>query len=278
MEDFAEATKLERVDESLWRAVLNEDWALWGPSGGYLTGLVLRAAGEASDLTRPVSLSCQFLRIGKFESVDIRVASLRKGKRSEALRVDLEQSDQCLLTALVWISDDGSEAMEHDHAKMAGIPNPDALPSYQEVYPGRPQHPFTRRFEHKPIDPVPDGDMTAREPELTSLFRFTPRAISPDPFVDACRAMVLLDTFAWLATYPAQPTEGASPWIAPNLDFYYRFHRPTVDADWLYMKTRADLAHNSLIAVGGEIRDLSGDLLVSGASQLLCRPRPEKFR
>jgi len=90
--------------------------------------------------------------------------------------------------------------------------------------------------------------------------------------------MLLIDTFAWLATYGAHPAEGPSPWIAPNLDMYYRFHRPTMDHDWLYLKTRADLAEGGLIAAGGEVRDLEGRLLVSGATQLLCSRRPGQFR
>jgi acyl-CoA thioesterase len=59
---------------------------------------------------------------------------------------------------------------------------------------------------------------------------------------------------------------------------YYRFHRPTMDHEWLYLKTRADRAEDSLIAAGGEVRDLDDRLLVSGATQLLCSRRPEQFR
>ena len=96
--------------------------------------------------------------------------------------------------------------------------------------------------------------------------------------LDYARAMVLLDTYAWLPTYRAHPTDGASPWIAPNLDVYFRFHRSINDAPWLYMSNRTDVAHDSLIASDGEIRDELGRLCVSATAQHLCSRRPQQFK
>jgi len=81
-----------------------------------------------------------------------------------------------------------------------------------------------------------------------------------------------------VANHPAHPDGETGNWIAPNLDFYFRFHRPTSEAPWLALRTRADLAEDGLVATGGEIRDEAGRLLVSGATQLLCTPRPDRFR
>lgn len=278
MDDFVEATALDRKGEHTWGIRLREDWALWGPAGGYLAALALRAAGEATAFSRPVSLSCQYLRVARFDPVEIHVASLRSGKRSEALRVDLVQDEKLILTASAWATVSGNDGMQHDYAPAVSVPARESLRPYEELYPDRKKHPFLARMEQLPIDPAAEGDRTPREPELRGLFRFRPRAAADDAFVDSARVMLLLDTHAWLSTYPAHPADGPSPWIAPNLDFYYRFHRPTMGHEWLYMMTRADLAEDGLIAAHGEIRDLRGCLLARGASQLLCGRRPEQFR
>lgn len=278
IDDFVAATALARESEDCWSTSLHKEWALWGPAGGYLSALALRAIGEATSFPRPVSLSCQFLRVAKFEPAQIRVQQLRSGKRSACLRADLMQDDRVVFTATGWVAADGQVGMEHDYVPREEVPQPEALRSYEDVYPGRGTHPFTGRMARYPIEPAPDGDLTAREPELKSLFRFRPRAKAENPFVDSARAMLLIDTFSWLATYPAHPGKGPSPWIAPNLDFYYRFHRPTTEHEWLYLKSRADLAEDCLIAAQGEVRGLDGRLLTTGSTQLLCSHRPEHFR
>ena len=280
MDDFRLATALSPKGTNRWSAELLDDWALWGPAGGFLSAIALRGAGEATSFDRPVSFSCQFLSLAKFESIDVHVTSLRIGKRSEALRVDLTQNDRLILTANVWTSgaDVAQEAMEHDYCNEMVVPTPSTLKSYAELYPDRPVHPFMSRMEQYPINPIADGDLMAREPEKESLFRWKGGLTAEQAFIDGGRAMMLMDTHAWLATYAAHPTNGPSPWIAPNLDYYYQFHRPTQGHEWLYMKNRADLACDSMISTQGEIRDLQGRMLVRGYAQLMCSRRPEQFR
>ncbi len=281
MDDFRVATGLSNVGEHRWRAQVYEDWALWGPAGGFMTALAIRAAGEATAFARPASFACQFLSIARFEEVELEVTSLRAGKRSEALRVDVTQTGKLILTANVWATGTGGgdDMMMHDYSGTPVIPAPDELKSYAELYPDRPAHPFMSKMEQRPIDPAVEGDLTPREPEINSLFRWGEEGLTADdPFVDAGRIMMFMDTHAWLATYAAHPSNGPSPWIAPNLDFYYQFHRPTGEHEWVHQKNRADLACDSLIATQSEVHDLAGHLLVRGWAQLMCSRRPEQFR
>lgn len=207
----------------------------------------------------------------------ITVETLRKGRRTHALRVDITQNGKPIMTAQVWASVEAAEGMVHDVTQATGLPVPEDLPTYETLYPEDPAHPFIARFDQRSIDPVLRGDLKVREPEINGFYRLRSGAMGKDAFVDAARLFLLIDTWSWLATYPAHPTTGPSPWIAPNLDFYYRFHRSSVGETWLHMKNRADLAEDGLIAVDGEIRDVSGRLLARGASQLICSKRPEQF-
>ena len=275
-DDFEQATELSKTADHHYQAILTKAWALWGPAGGYLAALALRAAGESTEFTRPISMACQYFRVARFEAIDLVVTELKRGKRSDALRVDLVQDTRLIMSAQVWAGASDTPTMEHDYVSPVSVPEPIQIPTYETVYPDRPIHPFMARIESRPIDPIADQDQTPRAPELSGLYRYRVREVGSSAFIDYGRAMILMDTFAWLATYPAHP--GPSPWIAPNLDFYYRFHRTMLDAPWLYMHTRAQLAHDSVISAEGEIRNLAGELLVSGATSLLCSNRPEQFR
>lgn len=275
MDDFVEATQVERVDARRWAVMIREDWALWGPAGGYLSALALRAAGEATPFTRPISFACQFLARAQFGPAEIEVQSLRVGKRTEALRADLVQDGKLIMTAQIWAGEDSAPGMAHDFTGAPAFPEPQSLPTYHEVYPDEARHPFLERLGYRPIDPLPhSADAPVSEPEISGFFQLSPSARHEDAFVDAARIFLLVDTYAWLATYPAHPGSGPSRWIAPNLDFYYRFHRPSMAEDWLHLKVRADLAGDGLIAAEGEVRARDGRLLARGASQLMCYPRP----
>ena len=248
---------------------------LWGPSGGYVAAIALRAAGEATAFPRPVSYACQFLRVARFDTIDVQVESLQAGKRTEALRVTLRQDDQLVLVAQVWAAGE-NEGMVHDHVPAPDVPDPDTLRSLDELRP-TPVHPFFRNFEQRPIGWQEAEDRVPGEPEIEAWYRFRPRARAEDPFVDAVRSLILIDTFTWPATYGAHP-EGSSPWIAPNLDLYVRFHRDASAHEWLYERGRADLAAGGLIAATGSVWSPDRKLVATGATQLFCRPRPERFR
>jgi hypothetical protein len=44
------------------------DWEIWGPNGGYVAAIALRAAGAATHLRRPASFACHFLSVGEFDA------------------------------------------------------------------------------------------------------------------------------------------------------------------------------------------------------------------
>jgi acyl-CoA thioesterase len=277
MGDFVEQTALEPTGSQRYRAVLSKDWMTWGPAGGYVSAIALRAAGAASSFRRPISYACQYVNVARFDAVDLHVESLRAGKRSEALRINMTQGDRLVLTALVWAMNE-NEGMVHDFVPKPDLPDPNTLKKIEELSPERPQHPFFQNFEQRPIGWRPEDDLTPGEPELQGFYRFRPRAVADDPFVDAARALILIDAFTWPATYRAHPSKEPSAWIAPNLDLYVRFHREMAEHEWLYNLGRADLAEGGLIAAHGAIWSVDRKLLASGSTQLFCSRRPDQFK
>ena len=70
---------------------LSEDWEIWGPNGGYVASVALRAAGAHSRFDRPASIVGHFLGVAEFDPVDIEVTTLRAAKRAESIRVSMTQ-------------------------------------------------------------------------------------------------------------------------------------------------------------------------------------------
>lgn len=259
-----------------YSAHLSRDWEIWGPNGGYVAAIALRAAGRATPLRRPASFSAHFLAVGEFAAVDLAVQVLRQTKRAASLRVSMSQGDKLLLEALVWVIDD-LQGLEHDVSPMPNVPRPEGLKSIDELLAGeerRVTYPFWNNLESRPIDWVHWNDRQPGAPEWREWYRFQPRATFTDPFVDAARSLLLIDTMSWPACCRAYPPQGPG-YIAPSLDVSVQFHRLAPANDWLLVEAVAPVATQGLVGSTGRVWSADGRLLASGGASLLCRPAPQ---
>ncbi len=259
-----------------FQATLNRDWEIWGPMGGYVAAVALRAAGEVASFSRPASFACHYLGVASFdEPVDLEVTTLRSAHTAEALRVSITQDARPILDALVWTVADGIAGLEHDLAEAPDVPGPDGLLSVQErLGPDAPPPPFPfwNNFDGRPTNWreqwPPEGPL---DPVYRNWLRFRPTATFADPWVDAGRALVVVDVQSW----PAASSHHAwrqLPMIAPSLDLYVAFHRPAHDAEWVLADGHAPIAGAGLIGWTGRMWSADRQLLASGGGQLLCRP------
>lgn len=266
-------TRLEGSD-GRYVATLSPDWKIWGPNGGYLASIALRAAGMASRFPRPASFACHFLSVGDFEPASVSVTPLRSARTAESLRATIEQGGRTLLEAQVWTTAEGA-GLEHDFAPMPDVAPPARLDSFAKLMgdDDGPHFPFWENLEGRPTDWVPRSEWRPGPPRLCCWYRFRPESRFDDPYLDAARALILVDTLSWPAACRAHPEDNG--WMAPSLDVHVRFHRPAHDSEWLLVEARADVATAGLIGFHNRVWSEDGRLVASGGGQLLCRPRPQ---
>ena len=278
MGDFELDTRLERVAEDRFRATLSRDWEIWGPNGGYVASIALRAAGQVAKVQRPASFSGHFVSVGQFDTIDVGVRTIRAGRRTESFAVSITQAGRPLFEGLVRTAAQGP-GLEHDVAEIPEETLPSELRSIQEVVDEQlgdaaedSPFPFWSNFDVKPVWPerfVP-GPRQAHDPIFREWYRFTPRPSFDDPFLDAARALLMIDTASWIAASQPHPN---SPFVAPNLDVTAWFHRAEPDSEWLLVDTRCSVAEAGLMGTEACVWSESGKLLATGGAQLFCVQR-----
>jgi acyl-CoA thioesterase II len=271
--DLSIDTAVERHGDR-YQGTLSEDWQIWGPNGGYVASVALRAAAAESSFLRPASISCHYLSRAAAGPVDLDVVRLRQAKHAQSLRVSMTQGDRTVLEALVWMVDD-VDGLEHDHAHMPEVLAPADLQPIEELTdnPRSQRYSFFTNLDERPTSWIADWEhREPSEPRVMAWFRFRPVATFPDPAVDACRSLILTDTMEWPAAVRAHT--GELPWVAPSLDLSVRFHRFQPDSEWLFSDTTASVAADGLIGGSASVWSAAGKLLATGGEQMLCRSMP----
>src|SRR5262245_24033810 len=92
-----------RVDggSGVYTAVVSPHWEIWGPVGGYMATIALRAGMAEAQIQHPASIYVQFLRPARFDRVDARVDVVHAGKRAESIRVSITQEGKPVVEALL---------------------------------------------------------------------------------------------------------------------------------------------------------------------------------
>jgi acyl-CoA thioesterase len=268
MGDFSLDTRVEG-EGGRYRAVLSEEWRVWGPNGGYVAAIALRAAGAEARIQRPVAFAAHFLSIARFEPVEIEVTAVQRGRRSESLRVSMRQQGRAVLEAIVRTAT-GGEGLVHDAAPPPDVPPPDGLPDMATVFAGEPgpPFPFWNNIEARPPEGLAYKTRAyGGPPEARTWYRFRPAPAFDDPFLDAGRVLVLLDVLPWNAAWARH---GPTAYNAPNLDLVAWFHRSASKSEWLLGAGEAPVAEDGLIGSACRVYDRSGSLVASGGAQLLC--------
>jgi acyl-CoA thioesterase II len=273
--DIAQQTAVEPQGDGRFTAMVHRDWEIWGPCGGYVAALALRAAGAAgpSDGSlRPASFFCHYLSVASFAPVDLVVTPLRAGRTVLAQRVAMSQEGRPVLEAMVW-SVGKVEGLEHEDVDPPDVPGPEGVATPAERAPemDRPPMPFWDNFDQRPLtwadEWPPPGPLA---PEWRTWVRAQPTARFADLWVDAARSLIVLDVGSWPAgSRPHMYLE--PPYIAPSLDLYASFQYPGVSSDWLLLDSHSPVAHGGLLSWTGRVWSEERRLIASGGGQAVFR-------
>lgn len=269
MGDIAAQTACEPLGEGRYRALVSSDWEIWGPCGGYVAAIALRAAGAESPFGRPASFFCHYLAVADFAPVDLVVTPLRSGRTVLAQRVEMSQGGRPVLDAMVW-SVGEVQGLEHEDMHPPAVADPDALPEP----PGRPDddnpnYRFWDNFDQRvvdwseqwpPAEPLP--------PTWRTWVRYREASVSGDAWTDAARSLVVLDVGSWPAGCRPHAYR-MPPFIAPSLDLYAAFHGPS--SEWLLLDAHSPVAGEGLLSWTGRVWSRSRGLVASGGGQAVFR-------
>ena len=216
---------------------LSRDWEIWGPNGGYLAVIALRAAGADTPLRRPATFSCHYLGVADFGAVDLDVRTIRGSRRAASVAVSMTQGGKPILEAQAWIVGD-VDGLEHDAAPMPAVAPPDELPNVDELMTGEERGPYhaLEQLRGATASWLRRSDWEARgagRPELSIVVSLrSARDTFDDSFVDAGRALLLVDTLGWPAA--VRGTRATCPCTrGPSLDVTARFHARVPETPWL---------------------------------------------
>ena len=148
---------------------MSGDWEIWGPMGGYVAAIALRAvAAEARPGLEPASFTCQFLSPARFEAVDIEVTVRRASRRAACIDARIEQNGTGILDAQAWFAAP-TDVVHHDHAKSHPHGHPDDYLPISAYTDEPPRFAFWNNFDVKPLEWIEDwGDSPAATPSGAS--------------------------------------------------------------------------------------------------------------
>lgn len=266
MGDFERDTRVVGSD-GRYKIDLCEDWDIWGPNGGYLAAVALRSVGAEAQIRRPATFTAHYLSVARFATVDVEVTALRRGRRSESFRVSMRQEGKPILEGLAWTAAE-RDGLAHDVTEPPDVRPADELKSIEELTDDdRPRFAFWNNLEQRPTKWDGRNPPAPTDPESIGWYRFRPRATFDDPFVDAARALLLIDTMIWPAAWHHHLPED---YYAPSLDVAAWFHRAAPTSDWLLCEARSPLAEAGLIGGTARVWTTDGRLMASGGAQLAC--------
>lgn len=270
--DFWAATDVEFRDGEL-HAHIDEDWCIWGPVGGYLASIALRATAQVAPASHhPVTLSCQFISKGSPGDAKVSVKTRKEGL-SSLFSVEISQHDKALMSAQIWTTD------RHHHlskveAIMPEVPAPEEIVKFadQLVEFGQEVLPYWRNVDHRQVDFLPPGTSDPAGSRIRRWMSFLnwESHREESSFCDAMRAVLAIDTH-FFAAHNRGLTERPD-YVAPTLDLTVWFHDFALAEEWLLVDARADVAHRSLLSGYARVWSQRGKLLASGGSQCLIRP------
>ncbi|ROO89811.1 acyl-CoA thioesterase [Actinocorallia herbida] len=262
MTTYHEATSVTPLGEGKYAARLAEEYSFGeAVNGGYLMGVLLRAAVAESPHAHPLTTAASFLRPGQPGPAEIVVETRKTGRTAATSRVSLTQHGRPIVDAMVTT---GTLDPASEPAYQGARP---AMPPVEECRPsGHDTSGFVAQVDMR-FDPAVmgwlDGEPSGR-PEMRAYFRLADGA-DPDPYVLA----IALD-----ALVPVVANTGHTGW-SPTVDLTWHL-RALPAPGWLTVHGSGRLVRDGWNDEDVEIWDSAGTLVAQ--SRQLARTARARTR
>lgn len=255
--------------------------------GGFVGALLVRAAGCEAVLPAPATLTAMFLRpVAAGVTLELGVTPVRRGRAVEVLRVVGHQQGRQVVEALVQAvaPADGFPEFEPE-AGAAARPAPEALPHLADVlaerYGEEPTVGQIRSCEWRTTaDPATARDADGHH-AIWSWFRLGPGVTYDDPWLEAGRACVPLDTqtpAVFERAVVEAPEFDDESLAGTSLDFLVHFHRSTGLGEWLLYETASPVAAGGLGQGQARVWSQDGHLVGTAMSLVKFVAVPDEWR
>ncbi|MDP8913112.1 MAG: thioesterase family protein [Pseudomonadota bacterium] len=270
MGTLTEATRLTAADHG-FAVELDSAWEGWGPAGGYLAAIALRAAGlSVPESHRPVTLSAQFLAKAERGKAVVRVDIGKPGGSSQ-VNVSLWQSERCFFQAQIWTTSRALGPHEIGPA-MPDVPAAAELETLESHFSrlGRELVTFWANLECRPVEFRAPGGPRPRTRRLQRWYQFRHDPATADIFANAGRVAVLIDANIWAAHWRMLDRE--PDYAGPSLDLTIAFHDAAILSDWLLLDAESEVAITGIVHATGRVWTTDGRLVATGGGNCLVVP------
>lgn len=270
MGSLAEATQLCVTDTGV-SVALDPSWEGWGPAGGYLASIALRAAANVvPEGHRPVTLQAQFL--SRAERGEARVnASVSKPGSASLVNVAMSQSDRSFFQAQIWTTSRTTGPRNH-RLVMPEVPPPERLIGLEDHFSsaGRSLVTFWSKLDCRPVEFRAPGGKPARTDRLQRWYKFRDEPHPVSPFDHAARAAILIDANVWAAHWRMMDSE--PDYSGPSLDLTLWFHDVSRYTDWLLLDAVSPTAADAIVHGTSSLWTADGGLVATGGGNCLVVP------
>jgi acyl-CoA thioesterase len=252
MSKFERDTSVNEVEPGVFEGHVSRDWwIVFGPNGGFLAAMLVKAMGAAvDDHTRAArSLTIHYTAAPSEGPIRIRTAVERAGGSLTTVSARMEQEDRLIALALGAFSAARAPAIEFNEAPAPTVPLPEEVTPYEAR---RDLPPFTRQWEVRPavgVEPFTGTDGST----LTGGWI---KPLDEHP-IDA--ALVAQLTDAWL---PAVFIRLSEPNAVPTIDLTIHFRADLpLDPDYVLVTFETRVSAGGFIEEDGHIWSRDGRLI-----------------
>jgi acyl-CoA thioesterase len=262
MSKFERDTSINEVEPGVFEGHINRDWwIVFGPNGGFLAAMIVKAMGAAVDdhARAARSLTIHYTAAPTEGPVRILTTIERAGRSLTTVSARMEQGDRLIALALGAFSGPRRAAIEFSDALAPTVPPPEAVAEFQ----GRPDlPPFTRQWEVRPAVGIPPFTGA----EESTLIGGWIRPLDPHP-IDA--ALVAQLTDAWIPAVFIRLTE---PNAVPTVDLTIHFRGDLpLEPDYVLSTFETRLSAGGFIEEDGYIWSRDGRLIAQSRQLALLQ-------